>query len=119
MQINSSLQKIFTEIPEPFYKANLPELQITGISIDSRAVKPGHLFVAMKGGSSDGHNYITNAIENGAVAVVGEQDFTGLTVPYIRLGNSRHALTWLAAAVCACPALQLTRFAVTGIARRL
>ncbi len=113
MQTNSSLQKIFSEIPMPF-KANAPDIQITGISIDSRSVKPGHLFVAMKGGSSDGHDYITKAIENGAGAVVGEQDLTGFTVPYIRLENSRHALTWLAAAFYAWPAHKLTVIGVTG-----
>jgi UDP-N-acetylmuramoyl-L-alanyl-D-glutamate--2,6-diaminopimelate ligase len=93
MKINSSLQKIFIEIPEPFSRTDLPDVRITGISIDSRAVQPGHLFVAMKGGSSDGHDYIQNAIENAAAAVVGEQDLNGLAVPYIRLENTRPALT--------------------------
>jgi len=71
MKINSSLQKIFAEIPAPFSKMDVPDVQISGISIDSRAVQPGHLFVAMKGGSSDGHDYIQKAMEKGAVAVVG------------------------------------------------
>ena len=114
MKIHSSLQKIFTEIPEPFYRANAPELQITGISIDSRAVQPGHLFVAMKGGATDGHDYIQSAINNGAVAVVGEKDLTGLAVPYIRLENPRQSLTWLAAAFYNWPARKLTVIGVTG-----
>ncbi|MBC7878051.1 MAG: UDP-N-acetylmuramoyl-L-alanyl-D-glutamate--2,6-diaminopimelate ligase [Anaerolineales bacterium] len=114
MQINSSLQKIFSEIPEPFHKTDIPDVQITGISIDSRAVKPGDLFVAMKGGSSDGHDYIQKAIGNGAVAIVGEQELTGLTIPYIRLENPRQALTWLAAAFYNWPARKLTVIGVTG-----
>jgi UDP-N-acetylmuramoyl-L-alanyl-D-glutamate--2,6-diaminopimelate ligase len=114
MKTNSSLQKIFTEIPEPFSMADAPELHVTGISIDSRAVRTGHLFVAMKGGSSDGHSYIPKAIENGAAAVVGEQDLAGLPVPYIRLENSRAALTWLAAAYYHWPARKLTVIGVTG-----
>lgn len=114
MQTNPSFQKIFSEIPVPFNKVDLPDVHITGISIDSRAVKPGHLFVAMKGGSSDGHDYIQKAIESGAAAVVGEREIGGLAVPYIRLENPRRALTWLAAAFYNWPARQLTVIGVTG-----
>ena len=114
MKINSSLQKMFTEIPHEFQLTNIPDVQITGISIDSRAVKPGHLFVAMQGGTVDGHNYIQKAIDNGAVAVVGEKDLDGFNVPYIRLNNTRHALTWLASAFYHFPARQLTVIGVTG-----
>ena len=67
-----TLKHIFAELPLPFCMANIPDIPITGISIDSRAVKPGHLFVAMKGGTVDGHDYIPKAIDNGAAAVVGD-----------------------------------------------
>src|SRR5512134_1185254 len=98
MTYQKSLQHIFAEIPLPFCMMNIPDIPITGISIDSRAVKPGHLFVAMRGGSADGHDYIPRAIENGAVAIVGEQDVGRIgNPPYIRLENSRRALTWIAA----------------------
>jgi UDP-N-acetylmuramoyl-L-alanyl-D-glutamate--2,6-diaminopimelate ligase len=114
MKINSSLQKIFSEMPVPFLRVDVPDLPITGISIDSRAVKPGHLFIAMKGGLSDGHDYIQKAIENGAAAIVGEQDLSGLAVPYIRLENPRRALPWLAAAFYDWPGRKLTVIGVTG-----
>jgi UDP-N-acetylmuramoyl-L-alanyl-D-glutamate--2,6-diaminopimelate ligase len=114
MKINSSLQKIFSEVPAPFLRVDIPDLQISGISIDSRAVQPGHLFVAMQGGSSDGHDYIPKAIENGAIAIVGERELSGLAVPYIRLENPRRALTWLAAAFYNWPACKLTVIGVTG-----
>ena len=93
---------------------NIPDIPITGISIDSRAVKPGHLFLAMKGGSVDGHDYIPKAIDNGAVAVVGDKDLGGLSVPYIRLENPRRALTWIAAAFYDWPGRKLTVMGVTG-----
>ncbi|NJN80132.1 MAG: UDP-N-acetylmuramyl-tripeptide synthetase [Anaerolineales bacterium] len=114
MKINSSLQKIFSEIPEPFQQKNIPNIEISGISIDSRAVQPSDLFVAMQGGTTDGHAYIQKAIDNGAVAIVGEKDLSGFSVPYIRLDNSRHALTWLASAFYHFPARQLTVIGVTG-----
>ena len=65
------LKDLFIDFPFPVPQ-NIPDVEITGIAIDSRAVKPGYLFVAMRGGSADGHNYIPKAIENGAAAVVGE-----------------------------------------------
>ncbi len=114
MQTNPSLQKIFSEIPTPFNKMDVADIHITGISIDSRVVKPGHLFVAMLGETSNGHDYIQKAIANGAIAIVGEQDLSELAVPYIRLENPRRALTWLAAAFYNWPARQLTVIGVTG-----
>ncbi|MCC6501201.1 MAG: UDP-N-acetylmuramoyl-L-alanyl-D-glutamate--2,6-diaminopimelate ligase [Anaerolineales bacterium] len=100
----------------PFCMTDVPDVQISGISIDSRAVKPGHLFVAMQGGTVDGHNYIQQAIDNGAVAVVGEREVgqVGDLPPYIRLSNTRQALTWLAGSFYLLPARKLTMIGVTG-----
>jgi UDP-N-acetylmuramoyl-L-alanyl-D-glutamate--2,6-diaminopimelate ligase len=114
MSTQKSLRSIFAELPLPFNMANIPELSITGISIDSRLVKPGDLFVALKGGNVDAHAYIPKAIENGAVAVVGDRDLGRLSVPYIRLDNSRRALTWIAAAFYDWPGHKLTVIGVTG-----
>jgi UDP-N-acetylmuramoyl-L-alanyl-D-glutamate--2,6-diaminopimelate ligase len=114
-QTLTSLQKIFSELPFAHPSA-IPALPITGIAIDSRAVKPGYLFVAMKGGNADGHDYIQKAIDNGASAIVGELDFAGRmgNLPYIRLENSRQALTYLSAAFYDWPARKLTVIGVTG-----
>ena len=114
MKHQKSLQHIFAEIPLPFCMVNVPDIPITGISIDSRAVNPGHLFVAMKGGSADGHDYIPRAIENGAVAVVGERGIDDISIPYIQLENSRRALTWIAASFYNWPGRKLTVIGVTG-----
>jgi UDP-N-acetylmuramoyl-L-alanyl-D-glutamate--2,6-diaminopimelate ligase len=114
MTDQKSLQHIFAELPLPFCMVNIPDIPITGISIDSRAVKSGHLFVAMSGSSVDGHDYIPKAIGNGAVAIVGDHDITGLSVPYIRLENPRRALTWIAAAFYDWPGRKLTVIGVTG-----
>jgi UDP-N-acetylmuramoyl-L-alanyl-D-glutamate--2,6-diaminopimelate ligase len=109
-----SLQYIFAELPLPFCMVNVPDTPITGISIDSRAVKPGHLFFAMKGGNVDAHDYIPQAIANGAAAVVGEKEIGGIGVPYIRLENPRRSLTWIAAAFYNWPGRKLTVIGVTG-----
>jgi UDP-N-acetylmuramoyl-L-alanyl-D-glutamate--2,6-diaminopimelate ligase len=115
MSNQKSLQHIFAELPLPFCMVNVPDIPVTGISIDSRAVKPGHLFVAMKGGAADGHDYIPKAIENGAVAIVGEREVERIAnPPYIRLENSRRALSWIAASFYDWPGRQLTVIGVTG-----
>lgn len=94
---------------------NIPDIPITGISIDSRAVKPGDLFVAIMGGSVDGHDYIPKAIENGAVAIVGDGDVRQVgDPPYIRVSDSRRALTWIAASFYDWPGRKLTVIGVTG-----
>jgi UDP-N-acetylmuramoyl-L-alanyl-D-glutamate--2,6-diaminopimelate ligase len=115
MTHQKSFQHIFAELPLPFCMANVPDIPITGITIDSRAVKPGDLFVAMKGGSSDGHDYIPKAIENGAVAVVGERDVRRVgNPPYIKIENPRRALSWIAASFYDWPGRKLTVIGVTG-----
>ena len=114
MTNQKSLQIIFAELPLPFCMKDIPDIPISGISIDSRAVKPGHLFVALTGGSVDGHAYIQSAIDGGAVAVAGEKDISGLSVPYIRLTNTRQALTWIAGSFHDWPGRKLTVIGVTG-----
>src|SRR5512147_2275811 len=103
MSDQKSLQHIFAELPLPLCMVSVPDIPITGISIDSRAVKPGHLFVAMQGGNVNAHDYIPQAIENGAVAIVGDRDVGQVVgqvadLPYIQLKDPRRALTWIAAA---------------------
>jgi UDP-N-acetylmuramoyl-L-alanyl-D-glutamate--2,6-diaminopimelate ligase len=122
MSTSKSLKTLFAELPEPFFRADAPDIPITGISIDSRLVQPGHLFVAMKGGNVDGHDFIPKAIENGAAAVVGEKagriviegDVGATNPPYVELENTRRALTWIAAAFHDWPGRRLTVIGVTG-----
>jgi UDP-N-acetylmuramoyl-L-alanyl-D-glutamate--2,6-diaminopimelate ligase len=107
------LRNLFVDFPLSV-PATIPGVEISGIAIDSRAVKPGHLFAAMRGGTADGHDYIPKAIENGAAAIIGDRDLGGFSVPYMRLENPRQALTWLAAAFYNWPARKLTVIGVTG-----
>ena len=109
-----SLRKIFAKLSIVHSPDLLPDLAIAGIAIDSRAVKPGFLFVAMKGGSFDGHDFIAKAIENGAVAILGEKNISGLKAPYVQVENTRQALTWIAASFYDFPARKLTVIGVTG-----
>ena len=90
------------------------DAEIAGLVSDSRLVQPGYLFVALAGGTPDGHNYIPAALERGAVAVVGTKSLPDMKVPYLQVNDSRMALPHLAAAFYGFPARKLTMIGVTG-----
>jgi len=111
----STLKEIFKDYPFNIMSGNPTNVEIKKIVSDSRRVESGSLFIAVSGGSIDGHNYIPDAISRGAEAVVGEQPISGgITVPYIQVQNSRQSLAHLAAAFHGHPARKLTMVGVTG-----
>jgi UDP-N-acetylmuramoyl-L-alanyl-D-glutamate--2,6-diaminopimelate ligase len=109
-----SLPDLLAEFPFDIPSGKPPRVPVEGVVSDSRRVSPGDLFVAVSGGARDGHEYIPQAIEQGAAVVVGEQALEGLSVPYLRVGNSRQSLAHLAAAFYDYPARELTMIGVTG-----
>ena len=76
-QVN--LRNLIQNLPDSS-GVDIPDATVTGIVLDSRQVKPGDIFVALVGENSDGHQYIDNAVDRGAVAVVGTQTITNLEV---------------------------------------
>ena len=108
------LSRLFIDFPFSYNPQKLEEISVTGISIDSRKVQSGDVFVAMQGGATDGHNYISKAVERGAVAIVGQKKIDDLPVPYIRVDDPRHSLTYLAASFYDWPGRKLTVIGVTG-----
>lgn len=89
------------------------EMEIAGVSYDSRATQPGDLFVAMTGYATDGHKYIATALEKGAAAVLCQNLPEG-EGPYIRTADSRRALAVIGANWFGHPAEEMTMIAVTG-----
>jgi UDP-N-acetylmuramoyl-L-alanyl-D-glutamate--2,6-diaminopimelate ligase len=108
-----TLRSIFQKFPLP-YLSSIPNVSITGVVSDSRQVQPGDLFVALAGASVDGHRFIPDAIQQGAVAVVGMESLYDLPVPYIMVEDSRVALAHLAAGYYEYPAHKLVMIGVTG-----
>ncbi len=96
-----------------------PTLPVRGVTHDSRLVEPGFVFVAIRGvplqsrAPLDGHDFIPQALERGAVAVVGTKELK-LSVPYCKVSHDRAALADLAAALWGYPARQLELAGVTG-----
>ncbi|TVR23842.1 MAG: UDP-N-acetylmuramoyl-L-alanyl-D-glutamate--2,6-diaminopimelate ligase [Anaerolineaceae bacterium] len=91
------------------------DVAITAPVVESAAsVQRGGVFVARRGLTVDGHDFIGQAIERGAAAIVGERDITGLPVPYVRVPDPQAALGVLAAAYHDFPSHKLTVIGVTG-----
>lgn len=68
----------------------------TGVSIDTRTIKPGELFVAIRGDRFDGHDFVRNALDAGASAIVSERLLDGLPIPHFVVPDATKALGELA-----------------------
>jgi UDP-N-acetylmuramoyl-L-alanyl-D-glutamate--2,6-diaminopimelate ligase len=92
------------------------DIDIADIAIDSRQVKPGHLFIAVPGTQVDGHAYIAKAIEQGAVAVVCQTlpESCPATVTFIQVEDSEKAVGPLAHHFFGDPTEKLDLIGVTG-----
>ncbi len=96
------------------------DVEIHGIAVDSRRVRPGDLFVAIPGVNVDGHRFIAQAVAEGAVAVVGERapqelpDLPWGAFTYVRVPEAREAWGWLCAAWHDFPSRKMILIGVTG-----
>ncbi len=87
---------------------------ITGVTADSRAVKPGDLFVAVPGTRTDGVQYAHEAVQRGAAAILSEKTVGGVTVPVFVTPSARKALALVAGNFYGNPARDLVLLGVTG-----
>ena len=92
------------------------DIDLTGINIDSRRIKAGHLVVAMKGTQVDGHRFIEKAIELGAIAVLLEDmpDSLHEGVTYIQVASTEDAVGKVATLFYGNPSSKLKLVGVTG-----
>src|SRR2546425_10666804 len=88
--------------------------EIAGIAYDSRRVKPGFLFVALRGEKADGHEFISKAIEQGAIAVLCEKSSGNLKATSVVVKDTRAAMATVAAAFFKNPSHHLKMAGVTG-----
>jgi UDP-N-acetylmuramoyl-L-alanyl-D-glutamate--2,6-diaminopimelate ligase len=99
----------------PFETGDNADLEIAGLHYDSRKVKPGGLFFALKGVASNGYSFVDAAVKAGAVAVVGEEAFTPPAgIRYVRVANGRLAMSQMAAAFSGFPTASLPLVGITG-----
>ncbi|MGA2276754.1 MAG: UDP-N-acetylmuramoyl-L-alanyl-D-glutamate--2,6-diaminopimelate ligase [Terracidiphilus sp.] len=97
------------------------EAPVTGVEYDSRRVRPGAVFVAMKGGSTDGNRYIEKALQAGALGIITDsvQKFDQLLVfeaglPVLEVEHGRRALAQASATFFGHPERRLAATGITG-----
>ncbi len=91
---------------------------ITGVTTDSHQVEPGNLFVAVAGYAADGHDFIAEAIQRGALAIVFEKESYAEVIPdgvsAVRVTDSRRAAAEIAAQFWDYPSDDLVLVGITG-----
>ena len=109
------LEKLLKNV-KPLLVEGSTEVDITGVNIDSRRIKPGHLFVAIKGTQVDGHTFITKAEELGAIAVLCEviPELKKDRVTYICVKSTEDVVGKVATLFYGDPTSKLKLVGVTG-----
>ena len=111
---------ISTSLGELLPEHNLPEqfagLNITGLTIDSREVKPGYLFIAVQGLQVHGKAFIDQAVANGAVAVlIDEETFDkNVSIPIIFIEGLENKLSQIAGSFFSHPSKAMAVVGITG-----
>ncbi|MBQ9019208.1 MAG: UDP-N-acetylmuramoyl-L-alanyl-D-glutamate--2,6-diaminopimelate ligase [Bacilli bacterium] len=90
------------------------DVEIKGISINSKEIKEGDIFVCTMGVTRDRHDFIPEAIENGAVAVVVSKDVKDVGVPIIKVEDTNKELPYLCQRFYDYPDEKLKMIGVTG-----
>jgi UDP-N-acetylmuramoyl-L-alanyl-D-glutamate--2,6-diaminopimelate ligase len=109
-----TLAELLRAAPEARLVQGAPDLPISGITHDSRAVLPGAVFVALRGRTHDGLAFVADARRRGAVAVVSERPTPLDAGAWVVVPHARAALADLAAAWYGYPAARLRVVGVTG-----
>ena len=111
MKLEELLKKISVKTVE-----GSADVDIVDVDIDSRKVGPGHLFVAIKGTQTDGHQYISKAVELGAAAILCEDMPTERQagVTYVQVSSTETAIGPVATTFYGDPTSKLILVGVTG-----
>ena len=111
MKLNELLKNI-----KPIGITGDTDTEITGVNIDSRLIAAGQLFVAMKGTQVDGHQFISKAIEQGAVAVLCEDmpESVAAGVTFVQVTSTEDAAGKVATLFYGDPSRKLKLVGVTG-----
>ena len=92
---------------------NFKNIDITGISYNSKTTKKGDIFVCLVGEHTDGHEYAKSAIENGAVALLVERELD-VKVPQVVVSSTRHKIADIADRFYSSPSEGLNLIGITG-----
>ncbi|MEW6097310.1 MAG: UDP-N-acetylmuramoyl-L-alanyl-D-glutamate--2,6-diaminopimelate ligase [bacterium] len=108
------LQKLVSNIREKQLIGN-PDIEITEVATHSRKVVPGALFICIEGFRVDGHNYINEAIQSGAKAILISKDVPILpSITYIKVPDSKQVISTIADTFYNSPSSKLKLIGITG-----
>lgn len=93
---------------------NFKNVEVTGISYNSKTTKTGDIFVCLTGEYTDGHEYAKNAIENGAVALLVEHKVEAGKIPQIVVSSTRHKIADIADRFYSSPSKGINLVGITG-----
>ncbi len=93
---------------------NFKNIDITGISYNSKTTKKGDIFVCLVGEHTDGHEYANDAIEAGAAALLVERKVEGTKIPQVMVSSTRHKIADIADRFYSCPSKGINLIGVTG-----
>lgn len=111
----NKLEKMIENLKTYELSESASGVEVTGISYHSGRVKPGYLFVCVQGFHVDGHDFIDQAVANGASVIVVEKEVLKKAgVLYIKVPDTREALSKLSAAFFDYPDEKLNLIGVTG-----
>jgi UDP-N-acetylmuramoyl-L-alanyl-D-glutamate--2,6-diaminopimelate ligase len=105
-------QELLARLPEAV-PSTIHELNLTGVTHDSRGVSAGGVFVAIRGLKDDGNAYVDAALKKGAVLVISEQSARP-GIPWLTVPDAREALATVSALFHHDPSRTLTLVGVTG-----
>lgn len=93
---------------------NFKNIDITGISYNSKTTKKGDIFVCLVGEHTDGHEYAQDAIKAGAAALLVERKVEGTKIPQVVVSSTRHKIADIADRFYSCPSKGINLIGVTG-----
>lgn len=93
---------------------NFKNVDVTGISYNSKTTKKGDIFICLTGEYTDGHEYAKNAIENGAVALLVEHPVDAGKIPQIVVSSTRHKIADIADRFYSSPSKGINLIGITG-----
>ena len=109
-----NLQKI-TEYIKPDKIMNFNDnIEISGISYNSKTVQKGDIFVCLVGEHSDGHNFVADAVQKGASAIVAQKEINISNVPVIIVKDTQYTLSQIACVFYDFPSEKLRLIGITG-----
>ncbi len=93
---------------------NFKNINITGISYNSKTTKNGDIFVCLVGEHTDGHEFVQSALENGAVALLTERKLDNVNVPQVIVSSTRRKIADIADRFYSSPSKGINLIGITG-----